>query len=247
MSPVEPEFQLEFLGNIQRLLAEGQFTATYKYALLLAIADICVEDGDESGSAFDISTQKIAEKFIAYYWPQVRPYQGGLLRQNTDKPPKVIRTLEQIAVRGIALIDLKRDANSWKTLVRDVDGVVREMPLRRLQTVGGHPLEFLYENYRRGSSIQLEPGVMFCFRRFHELITDLIRGAWVRYVRRFNQQILGTPTDLDEFLFGTQRVSLEKYLPILREVQRPGAYIAGLKCKLVQRISIISYPGRVTQ
>jgi len=247
VTPIDPNQQLDFLSNIQRLLAEGQFTATYKYALLLAIADICVEDGDESDSAFDISTHKIAEKFIAYYWPQVRPYQGGLLRQNTDKPPKVIRTLEQIAVRGIALIDLKRDANSWKTLVRDVDGVVREMPLRRLQTVGGHPLEFLYENYRRGSSIQLEPGVMFCFRRFHELITDLIRGAWVRYVRRFNQQILGTPTDLDEFLFGTQRVSLEKYLPILREVQRPGAYIAGLKCKLVQRISIISYPGRVTQ
>jgi HNH endonuclease len=221
MSSVDPQLQLEFLSNIQRLLGEGQFTATYKYALLLAIADICVEDGDGSDSVFVISTQKIAEKYIVYYWPQVRPYQGSLLRQNTGKTPAVIRTLEQIAARGVVgLTDLKQDAESWKRLVRDVDRIVREMPLWKLQTVGGHSLEFLYENSSQAGSIELKPGVMFCFRRFHELITDLVRGAWVRYVRRFNRQVLGTPTDLDEFLFGTQRASLEKYLPILREVQQ---------------------------
>jgi hypothetical protein len=33
-----PEDQVQFLLNIQRLLTEGQFTATYKYALLLALA-----------------------------------------------------------------------------------------------------------------------------------------------------------------------------------------------------------------
>ena len=67
--------------------------------------------------------------------------------------------------------------------------------------------------------IELKPGVMFCLRRFHELITDLVRGAWLRYVRRFNAQALGEPNDLDQFLFGAERAPLEKYLPILREVQ----------------------------
>lgn len=38
-----PEDQVEFLQNLQRLLSEGLFTATYKYALLLALADIAVE------------------------------------------------------------------------------------------------------------------------------------------------------------------------------------------------------------
>jgi hypothetical protein len=37
------EAQVAFLANIQRILSEGQFTATYKYALLLALADIAVE------------------------------------------------------------------------------------------------------------------------------------------------------------------------------------------------------------
>jgi hypothetical protein len=56
-------------------------------------------------------------------------------------------------------------------------------------------------------------------RRFHELVTDLVRGAWVRYVRRFNGQVLGETSDLDQFLFGAERAPLDKYLPILREVQ----------------------------
>ena len=40
-----PEFQLAFLNKVQRLFAEGDFAASYKYALLIAIADIAVESG----------------------------------------------------------------------------------------------------------------------------------------------------------------------------------------------------------
>ena len=97
--------------------------------------------------------------------------------------------------------------------------MVREMPLWRLQIVGNPPLEFLYQNRGHGTSIELYPGVMFCMRRFHELITDFVRGAWLRYVRRFNRQVLGAPIDLDQFLFGAERAPLAKYLPILSTVQ----------------------------
>ena len=71
----------------------------------------------------------------------------------------------------------------------------------------------------RESSIKLKPGVMFCFRRFHELITDLVRAAWIRYIRRLNSPVLGASNDLDQFLFGAERAALGKYLPILYEVQ----------------------------
>ena len=37
-----PEAQLAFLTKLQRLFSEGDFTATYKFALLMALADICV-------------------------------------------------------------------------------------------------------------------------------------------------------------------------------------------------------------
>lgn len=52
MQPPAPAEQIRFLRNVQRLLAEGLFTATYKYALLAALADRSVELGDDSGSPF---------------------------------------------------------------------------------------------------------------------------------------------------------------------------------------------------
>ena len=66
--------QLQFLFKIQRLLGEGSFTASYKFALLNALADIAVEKGHDTGGPFWISLEDIAEKFIQYYWPQSAPY-----------------------------------------------------------------------------------------------------------------------------------------------------------------------------
>ena len=39
MTP-SPEQQIKFLVNLQRLLDEGLFVASYKFALLLALADL---------------------------------------------------------------------------------------------------------------------------------------------------------------------------------------------------------------
>jgi hypothetical protein len=41
--PPTPEAQVHFLRNLQRLLAEGLFVASYKFALIHSIADICSE------------------------------------------------------------------------------------------------------------------------------------------------------------------------------------------------------------
>jgi hypothetical protein len=38
MRPPIPEQQIAFLSNLQRLLDEGQFVASYKFALLLFLA-----------------------------------------------------------------------------------------------------------------------------------------------------------------------------------------------------------------
>ena len=43
MTPPTADEQVAFLANLQRLLAEGSFVATYKHALLLALADLSVE------------------------------------------------------------------------------------------------------------------------------------------------------------------------------------------------------------
>src|SRR5207249_11673327 len=74
-----PERQIEFLSNLQRLLAEGSFVSTYKYALLLSLGDLCVELGRDDDTPLRIPTRRIGKKFAEYYWRQCRPYRpmGG--------------------------------------------------------------------------------------------------------------------------------------------------------------------------
>lgn len=229
------EQQIKFLTNLQRLLAEGQFVATYKYALLLALADIAIETGNDSGERLTVSTKRIAEKFILYYWRQVVPYvpkadptAGQVLRQNTGRQAAIIRRiLEARQQFGGSVVIAQRDKSAWKTLVRDVDDVVRKMPLWKLQTVGRSSFDFLYENRGKGNTIELRCGVAYCMRQFYGLIGDLVRGAWVRYVRQHNLSALGTTTDLSEFLFGSERSDLSTVREILEEVQSGICFYCG--------------------
>jgi hypothetical protein len=95
------------------------------------------------------------------------------------------------------------------------------MPLWRLQLIGTEELNLLYENEGDSSAIQLRPGVAFCFHKFHALISDLVRGAGVRYVRQRNLTILGESSDLNEVLFGSERGNLAVVRPVLLDIQRP--------------------------
>jgi hypothetical protein len=54
--------QLQFLFKIQRLLGEGSFTSSYKFALLNALADIAVEKEHDTGDPHWIS--KVLEKSL---------------------------------------------------------------------------------------------------------------------------------------------------------------------------------------
>lgn len=74
--PPTAEQQIEFLAKIQRIFSEGEFTATYKFVLLIALSDLAVELGRETGEPLSRYIKQIAEKFIALYWPTRRPYQS---------------------------------------------------------------------------------------------------------------------------------------------------------------------------
>jgi hypothetical protein len=91
-----PEKQVQFLRNVQRLLAEGSFVASYKFALLHALADLAVLKGEDSGAPLELTTREIAAKFIELYWRQCRPFQVGgataglVLQQNTGSQAAII-------------------------------------------------------------------------------------------------------------------------------------------------------------
>ena len=122
-----------------------------------------------------------------------------------------------------------------------------EQPLWRLQRIADQPLNFLYENQSIGmrvESLTLLPGVAFSLRRFHALITELIRGAWLQYVRKYNAVALGSTSDLAEFLFGSDRADVMALRPVLRDIQHGKCFYCPRELGgSTQDISITSFPG----
>ncbi len=222
--PPTAEEQLVFLRKLQRLLSEGSFTASYKFALLHAIADLCVLKGDDSGSELELHTSDIAQQFIRLYWCQTAPFVTNdhhqILKQNTGQQAAIInRVAEQYALHQGSLASLERTHNDWGPLMSKVERIVMDMPLWKLQTLGAERLEFLYLNHDVGRLIRLKPGIAYCFRAFYSMVTEMIKGAWSMFVQKRNLPVLGQISDLRSFLFGSQRSSLSKFYPLLKEVQ----------------------------
>lgn len=227
------EEQIRFLINLQRLLEEGQFVASYKFALLLALADLSVETGDDCGSPLRVTTEQIAVKFVEYYWRQSRPYvtaaRAEVLKQNAGRQAAVLNVVAETRNQcGDSVASALRDFAANSAPLRRIAGIVRQMPLWKLQTIGRQQIDFLYPSTGAGKDIELRAGVAYCFRKFHGLVSDLVRGAWVRYVRQQNMEILGETSDLNEFLFGSERTSLTAVRPVLMDVQRGSCFYCGI-------------------
>jgi hypothetical protein len=70
--------QFAFGERLLNLLDQGRFTATYKYAVLLALIDVCLENAASDGSAPTfVTTRQLAEKVLELYWPQTTPFVTG--------------------------------------------------------------------------------------------------------------------------------------------------------------------------
>lgn len=232
--------EIKFLRYIQRLIDEGEFVATYKFALLQALADLSVERELLSDQPSKLPVDAIAEKFIEYYWGQAMPYspdadQSGILRQNAGKQAAVINWLiQERSLVGGSLAELQARPKRWQALVRNVTRQIKTMPLWKLQVMGGKAEEFLYrQEYLENGCIELLPGIQHCFRTFHGLVTNLVRGGWLTQVRRIsgNQSLLGQRGDIEAFLFGTERRNLQSYRSILREHQSARCFYCGRAVK----------------
>lgn len=226
----EPEEQVQFLFKLQRLLTEGLFTATYKHALILALAELAVERGDDSTERLVLDSRDIAEKYIDVYWRQCLPWippgaggrAAGRLLQATGQQGVILNRISRAhdEYQG-SLSRLRADRRAWGRLVAAVAATVARYPLWRLQTVGRASLEFLYPNVGRGDRIELRGEAVYCLRRFFDLVADLTRSAWVRFVVRLpaNRPLLGDWADLHQFLFGIERGLLTPFRRLLLDDQ----------------------------
>jgi hypothetical protein len=176
--------QLDFIQKLRRLLDEGSFVATYKLALLHAIADLCVTQGQDSGAPLTLSTRELADQFIRLYWRQAAPFPAGdtedPLRQNTGRQAAVVNAVREARAEYDDHLGKLEKGGGWTGLLSTVERTVRVMPPWKLQTVGSERLEFLYENKEEENprEIVLKPGMAYCFRQFYSLVIEMVEGAW---------------------------------------------------------------------
>jgi hypothetical protein len=221
------EQQIAFLHDLQRIFEEGDFSATYKFALLMALAEIAVEVGDDSGAPETVSLALVGEKFVELYWRQAAPYKAaqgtsGVLSQNRGAQAAVIRHVDALHTLSRGNISVARRSDKWRQATRAVARIVQNMPLHHLQVIAGVQRPFLY-NYplTRRNAVELKAGVVFNLRKFQGFIQQMARGAWVDHVRLNdqNRKILGSKDDLAAFMFGSARADLKAVAKLLAGIQ----------------------------
>jgi hypothetical protein len=73
----EPAGAIAFAERVLELLDEGRYTTSYKYAVLLALLDLCLEGTAQSGAPPHIlTTPQVAGKIVEIYWPHTLPFVG---------------------------------------------------------------------------------------------------------------------------------------------------------------------------
>jgi hypothetical protein len=237
---------LEFAQRLLAVLDEGRKTATYKYAVLLALMDLCLITRDESGAAPSmVTTEQLAERVVELYWPHARRFSseeegGRVLEQNTGKRQAEIITLicrfrQSCAPDPTAALSRARAAArpEFERLVKDVEWKLVEMPLPKLQRLlGGDREPFLYriawddevkraefnDAGRFDNRIHLLPGTGEWLAELGGLLRPIIERRWAAMVGRLNADLVAD-VQLEEFLFGIDRSSLEPVKKPLLELQ----------------------------
>ncbi len=240
---------LAFTQQLLQILDEGRRTATYKLAVLLALVDCCALDSDSRGRPpVELTTRQLTRRVVELYWPQVRPHNfeaatraAEMLAQSSqpkavtiDAVRKLRRVGEERGLSTVAMVErLLPDDHARCLDVVELN--LTRMPLGKLQRPLGfaevhnanYP-RFLYDDSAFSERvtarqlplpIRLQPGVGDALVSLSGLIRPLIELHWMREVARFSSLSL-VEDKLHDFLFGSQRVSLDTVRPGLLDLQQ---------------------------
>jgi hypothetical protein len=182
-----------------------------------------------------VTTRQLAEKVIELYWPQTTQFDGRFLRQNRGGQAEIVSLIqdfrsERNADPSAPLYRARTAASdAYERLVEEVEWKLIEMPLPRLQRVGRSLDEFLYvidwnDKIRRSDvrGREFDNRILFLPRssawlvELSGLLRPLVHRKWVGLVTHLNDL---PESNLEEFLFGRDRISLQPIREPLLELQ----------------------------
>jgi hypothetical protein len=188
----------------------------------------------------------VAAHVIELYWPQSAGYAATpdsikrTLSQSpqNDIPAKLARWRDHHQLGDAAtLTDAERaDPKGWGNLIAELTAIVIGMPLAKLQKFGDgrNAVEdrFIYdfrwaEEVKRPTAerigfddrLYLRPGVGQWLVRLTPLLRPLVEAKWTKRVAERNPEFVDHQL-LDAFLFGAERINLDRVRAPLLELQR---------------------------
>lgn len=232
MTTQHPRGAIAFAEKVVELLDAGRIhrrTSTRCFSGCL-----CLEGADRSGSAPQmVTTRQLAEKAIQLYWPHTLAFvvrtTSAVPRQNTTGQAEIVsligRFREQNAPDLSATHWRSRLAapDAYERLVGAVEWKLIEMPLPRVQNMGGtEQAPFIYiinwnagiirddvTRYQQGevgvfdNRILLLTGVGDYLVQLSGLLRPLIQRHWAAFIAQLNRL---EESQLETFLFGAVRV-----------------------------------------
>ncbi len=240
------EDALAIAERILGILGDGSFSATYKFALVIALLDVCIENTAHNGMPpSSVTTRQLAERVLELYWSHAVPFrEHGVLRQGGNhegQQAEILRDIDAFrVVLGASGGDTLHRARvthprEYLRLLHKIEWKLIEMPIPRLQVLGRKEDRFLYEYgwpidirhgpvgaYQRGvlgafdNRLNLQPGVAEHLVRLNGIVRPLFQREWARKVARMNAL---PEAELEEFLFGADRILLEPVRRPLLELQ----------------------------
>lgn len=230
-APADPAF----VEKLLTLLDQAHFTATYKFAVLLGLVDLCMEHATAQGAApGSVTTAQLAAKVLALYWPQATAFRGTavVLRQSAERARdariiSLVRAFraEHAPDASTTLARARAAApGEFAELAREVEWTLVEMPLPRVQALSrrGDEDRFLYDiawsvrepvtrgAFRRGdfdNVIRFRAGASEQMVALASFVRPLVQRRWAAKVAQLNAGVV-EDARLEEFLFGAARVSL---------------------------------------
>ncbi len=244
-----------FAEKLLALLDTGRYTATYKFAVLVALIDECVSSVDDHGRPPEVlDAFRIGRRVLELYWPQAVPYRSSAdaapvhLRHSTQSNDlvQIITNYrhEHGLVAGVTIEQAQRQSpDLLAKLERRVATTVIRMPLPKLQrtstAAGSREDRFLYdfawddevaESRVRAvdfdAALRLRPGVGAWLVRLAGVLRPIIQQRWAGFVADRSRDSVEAAW-LDEFLFGASRVGLDRVRGPLLEVQGGDCFYCG--------------------
>lgn len=222
--------------QITSLLTVGRRQSTYKFALVMALMDYCIENlPTNETKSLKVDIKRLADYVIAYYWPQVEIYGKSPLFHGQSTNTTITKAIQKYKLEcpkfKSASIAKERDAGYLK-LQKRIAFELASNPISYLQsqvssTTGKQHLLYNLSwepgkvNQAQldnlGWSIKLRPGVAWNLARLEPLLRPFIEMCWHDDIIRFNKEL--KEDKLMEFLFGAKRSNVQKVASDLIDLQ----------------------------